>query len=47
METLKEVVVDAALIFAAWLIVTAGGVYERGMSCGGNRNQIHTEASKP
>lgn len=45
METLKDLVVDVLILLAGLVIVTAEGVHERGLSCGGN--QVKVTAKKP
>lgn len=40
MDTLKDIVVDVLILLAGLVIVTAEGVSERGLSCGGNQSQI-------
>lgn len=45
MDTLKEWAVDLLILLAGLVIVTAEGISERGLSCGGN--QVKVAAEKP
>lgn len=45
METLKDLLVDVLILIAGLVIVTAEGISQRGVSCGGN--QIQAAAKKP
>lgn len=44
METIKELAIDALILIAGLVIVTAEGVSKRGLSCGGNRVKVSVEA---
>lgn len=43
METLKEILIDLLIVVAAWVIVTAEGVYDKGLSCG-DRTEVTAQA---
>lgn len=44
METLKEMAIDVLILIIGMMIVTAEGVSQRGLSCGGNGTEISAKA---